>query len=115
MSWGLYLQLVLINISDHFMRTKANSADPNTAEVQVMGILLGQQSGRVVDISNSFEIKYERDPQGAVLGDEGFLTRKQEQCKLSLAYVVAQRRNVCQGSALCSLFPVLDTCRVCIY
>ena len=44
-----------------------------------MGCLLGSQSGRVVDISNSFEISYTMG-FGKVVIDEAFLTRKQEQC-----------------------------------
>ena len=75
------VQLVLINISDHFMRTQANEQAEPSVEIKVLGILLGQQTGRVVDISNSFEIKAERDAQGSVAIDEAFLTRKQEQCK----------------------------------
>ena len=46
---------------------------------RVLGCLLGQQSGRVVDISNSLEIKYENGEQGVVI-DEAYLAKKQEQC-----------------------------------
>ncbi len=70
------LQLVLINISDHWTRTKANVGRPT----RVMGILLGQQVGRTVDISNSFEIKYTAGPEGEAQIDMPFLVHKQEQC-----------------------------------
>jgi COP9 signalosome complex subunit 6 len=74
----LAAQLVLINISDHCTRTRANSGDTGA---HVLGILLGSQVGRSVDISNSFEIKWERDAQGAIQIDQAFLVHKQEQCQ----------------------------------
>ena len=75
---GACLQLVLINISDHSTRVHANN--PVDGErTRVLGCLLGQQSGRVVDISNSLEIKYETGEHGTVI-DEAYLAKKQEQC-----------------------------------
>lgn len=82
-SSGLQLKLhplVLINVSDHFTRTKANSASPNG--VRVLGCLLGSQSGRSIDISNSFEIKFETGPAGVSTIDIPFLLKKQEQYKM---------------------------------
>lgn len=76
-------QLVLINISDHHTRTRANTPGASAAGVAppaVMGCLLGSQSGRTVDISNSFEIKYSTSA-GQVEVDVAFLLKKQEQCK----------------------------------
>jgi hypothetical protein len=72
----------MINVSDHHTRVKANS--PSGADAPVMGCLLGSQSGRVVDISNSFEIEYTLQ-DGRVVINEAFLTRKQEQCERALA------------------------------
>lgn len=86
--------LVLINISDHYQRTRANSgAGPSSTGAgasscgsagqeppRVMGCLLGAQSGRVVDVSNSFEIKYEL-VEGFPVIDEAFLARKMDQYK----------------------------------
>lgn len=60
------------------MRTKANSAQ-SSGDITVMGVLLGHQTGRVVDISNSFEFTYDRTAEGITI-NEAFLTRKQEQC-----------------------------------
>lgn len=68
--------LVLINLSDHYTRIKANSTAGT--HVRVMGCLLGSQSGRTVDISNSFEMRF--DAEGLNL-DQAFLTKKQEQYK----------------------------------
>jgi COP9 signalosome complex subunit 6 len=69
----------MINVSDHHTRVKAN-APPGSGPQPVMGCLLGSQAGRVVDISNSFEIAYAVQDGGRVVIDEAFLTRKQEQC-----------------------------------
>ncbi len=73
---------MLINISDHSTRVHAN--DPVEGErTRVLGCLLGQQTGRVVDISNSLELKYEAQAHGVVI-DEAFMAKKQEQCALGL-------------------------------
>lgn len=71
--------LVLLNVSDHHTRAKANAQEPGTAP-RVLGCLLGHQNGRIVDISNSFEFAYEDTPQGVLL-DTTLLTRKTEQYK----------------------------------
>jgi COP9 signalosome complex subunit 6 len=47
------MQLVLINVSDHCMRTKALD---NAEFPRVIGCLLGQHNGRTVDIISSFEM-----------------------------------------------------------
>jgi len=75
------MQLVLINVSDHFTRLKANGVDGAPAPT-VMGCLLGSQDGRTVDISNSFEIKCDESPEnGSFQIDNAFLLKKQEQCE----------------------------------
>ena len=74
------LQLVLINISDHFVRMRANGLAQGSG--RVFGCLLGQQVGREVSISNSFEIIIEDGMEGPLV-DEAFLTKKTEQCKAS--------------------------------
>lgn len=45
---------MLINLSDHYTRVKSNT--PGADGTIVFGCLLGAQSGRVLDISNSFEV-----------------------------------------------------------
>lgn len=67
---------MLINVSDHFTRTKANVDD---APSRVLGCLLGSHTGRVVEISNSFELQYNADG-GEVRLDKEFLATKQDQC-----------------------------------
>jgi len=44
--------LVIVNISDHFTREKVRTGKPK----RVFGIMLGTQSGRRVEITNSFEL-----------------------------------------------------------
>ena len=74
------VQLVLLNVSDHHTRAKANLEDPSLPPPRVLGCLLGQQTGRVVDVSNSFELVYELTASGLII-DEGLLTKKTEQCE----------------------------------
>eukprot|EP00891_Asterochloris_glomerata_P005404 jgi/Astpho2/5404/e_gw1.00076.27.1_t len=82
--------LVLLTISDHHTRIKANApagqdaASSSTwpaAPARVLGYLLGQQNGRLVDISNSFELNYTTDAAGALQIDAPLLTTKLEQYK----------------------------------
>ena len=75
----LPLQLVLINISDHHTRTRANAPAGSKEGIRVLGCLLGQQAGRVVDISNSFEMRYREGSSAEI--DEAFLHKKMEQCE----------------------------------
>lgn len=66
-------------MSDHFTRTRANKLQPGG---RVFGCLLGQQNGREVSVSNSFEliVHDEMDEMDGPVIDEPFLTKKQEQC-----------------------------------
>ena len=45
-----------------------------------MGVLLGQQEGKVLEVVNSLEISYAVTPQGLVI-DEAFLARRLEAYK----------------------------------
>lgn len=63
--------LVVVNISDHFTREKC--LKKGTA--RVFGVLLGQQEGRRVEISNSFEMLMGAD--GII--DPEFLKERQDQ------------------------------------
>ncbi|KAL4439478.1 hypothetical protein ABPG77_008807 [Micractinium sp. CCAP 211/92] len=82
-SSGLQFQLhplVLINISDHHTRTRANAGAAPGAAVRVLGCLLGSQAGRTVDIANSFEMRLKAGGNAADI-DEAFLQKKMEQYK----------------------------------
>lgn len=56
--------LVVINISDHHTRVTAQRQGSSSLE-RVFGILLGEQSGRRVELANSFEIKVTTNGKGA--------------------------------------------------
>jgi COP9 signalosome complex subunit 6 len=63
--------LVVVNISDHHTREKCVRKGS-----RVFGVLLGQQEGRRVEISNSFEMLMGQD--GTI--DPDFLKERQDQC-----------------------------------
>jgi len=67
--------LVLINISDHFTRTKVSSKNANP---RVIGALLGVQTGRNVEIFTSFELVFNTN-EGLIKLDLNYLKAKQEQ------------------------------------
>lgn len=69
--------LVVINISDHWTRTRVQNHVENP---RVIGALLGTQNGRNVEIFNSFEIVYDV-VSGKVQIDGKYLAKKSEQCK----------------------------------
>jgi hypothetical protein len=48
----------------------------------VFGALLATQSGREIDIVNSFELLHSRDESGKVTIDKDYLVMKQEQCMI---------------------------------
>ncbi|GBG59461.1 hypothetical protein CBR_g38485 [Chara braunii] len=74
--------LVIVNVSDHYTRRKAQLyGSLSTAKPpRVIGCLLGVQSGRNVEIFNSFELKYLETEEGLTL-DREFLNTKHEQYK----------------------------------
>ncbi|CAM6033028.1 unnamed protein product [Sphagnum compactum] len=69
--------LVIVNLSDHYTRIKAQSGSSSPLP-RVYGCVLGVQTGRTVEIFNSFELHY--DATQNVL-DRAFLESKQEQYK----------------------------------
>lgn len=77
--------LVIINISDHWTRTKVQKKQANP---RVIGALVGIQEGRNLEIFNSFELVYDI-VDGLVVIDHKFLHQKQEQCKFT--YTLSHR------------------------
>jgi len=69
--------LVIINISDHWTRTKVQT---NQANPRVIGALVGTQTGRVIEIYNSYELPY-TVKDGQVQINLQFLQNKSEQFK----------------------------------
>jgi COP9 signalosome complex subunit 6 len=72
--------LVLVNISDHWTRNKVQQ---NKENPRVIGALLGVQTGRNIEIFNSFELVFSV-VDGAIVIDTAFLLKKQEQCTLRI-------------------------------
>eukprot|EP01132_Coremiostelium_polycephalum_P007475 gene7475-9185_t len=70
--------LVIINISDHFTRTKVESG--GSTSTRVIGVILGIQNGRNVEICNSFELVY-TIVDGSMVLDFDYLKKKYEQFK----------------------------------
>lgn len=82
--------LVIVNVSDHYTRVKAQAAcsgDNSSSGAttgqppRVFGCVIGVQRGRTVEIFNSFELVL--DPVSGTL-DRAFLEKKQELCKMIL-------------------------------
>jgi len=68
--------LVIINISDH--ATRARMSGGGKTQPRVLGALYGVQSGRSVEIFNSFEIVY-TEVDGSVVIDPEYVKAKLEQ------------------------------------
>ncbi|VDN23455.1 unnamed protein product [Gongylonema pulchrum] len=58
--------LVIMNISEHVTRMRAQQNDPKQP-IQVFGAILGVQSGRHVEMKNSFEVKWADEGKGYAL------------------------------------------------
>lgn len=69
---------MIINISDHFIRERV-SKSPNSVP-RVLGALLGIQSGRNIEILNSFEFLFSINDNALTI-DLDYLRKKQEQFK----------------------------------
>lgn len=70
--------LVIMNISEHWTRTRAQSGVA-TAKHQVIGALIGKQKGRNLEILNSFELKCDHMPSGNVIIDQEYYHTKEAQ------------------------------------
>ncbi|VEL32094.1 unnamed protein product [Protopolystoma xenopodis] len=65
--------LVVLNISEHWTRTKVAL---NSTEVSVYGVLLGKQQGHHVEIFNSFELLINEN--NMTVDNEFFVTRESQ-------------------------------------
>nr|CAB3232920.1 COP9 signalosome complex subunit 6 [Phallusia mammillata] len=68
--------LVIMNVSDHWTRVKAQEGRSK----QVFGALIGKQSGRSLEVLNSFELHY-MEVEGDVVIDRNYYYTKEEQFK----------------------------------
>lgn len=88
--------LVVINVSDHFTRFSAMRMFPNAAatadgasaprkltdakgDPRVMGILLGNQNGRTIEVCHSFELPATNSDAGTIEVDMEFMERRIQQ------------------------------------
>lgn len=73
--------LAILSISEHFTRTSIQAAANNSPHQPiVVGALLGTQSGRELEVVNSFELVV--DPESGL--DHAYLVTRRDQCKLCL-------------------------------
>ncbi|OZJ03456.1 hypothetical protein BZG36_02738 [Bifiguratus adelaidae] len=70
--------LVLLNISDHYTRTKVQHRGKDQ---KVIGALLGTQTGREIEIFNSFELLFSQDEAANIDINKQFFITKEEQFK----------------------------------
>ncbi|RWS21551.1 COP9 signalosome complex subunit 6-like protein [Leptotrombidium deliense] len=68
--------LVIMNISEHWTRIKAQEGAPQ----QVIGALIGKQKGRNIEIMNSFELLFERINEDIII-DRQYYSQKESQFK----------------------------------
>lgn len=71
--------LVLMNISEHWTRIRAQEGGSRA----VYGALIGKQNGRKLEVLNSFELKFEIIDDEVIINREYYST-KEEQCTISL-------------------------------
>ena len=76
-SFSVSLQpLVIMNISEHWTRTKVQLGSPQ----KIFGALIGKQKGRNVEVMNSFELDY-ATIEGKVIIDRDYYNEKEGQFK----------------------------------
>ena len=51
--------LVVMNIADHLTRARYRQTDPKKPGHRVIGVILGRQDGRTLEIMNSIELSFE--------------------------------------------------------
>lgn len=68
--------LVIMNVSEHWTRIKAQEGTPQ----QVIGALIGKQKGRSLEIMNSFELLYDKI-EGDYVIDRDYYAIKESQFK----------------------------------
>lgn len=66
--------LVIMNISEHWTRIRAQNNSPQ----QVIGALIGKQSGRNVEVMNSFELKFKLVDQNIVICQDYYRTKEEQ-------------------------------------
>ncbi|KAL5004818.1 hypothetical protein ScPMuIL_018274 [Solemya velum] len=68
--------LVIMNISEHWTRVRAQEGRP----LQVLGALIGKQKGRTIEVMNSFELVFETIESNPIINMD-YYNQKEEQFK----------------------------------
>jgi hypothetical protein len=71
----------------------------------VFGAVLATQSGREIDLVNSFELLHTRDENNKVIIDKEYLTMKQEQCRAITTFFVKHLLSLSSLMISFSLLP----------
>ncbi|UYV62007.1 COPS6 [Cordylochernes scorpioides] len=66
--------LVIMNISEHWTRVKAQEGSPQ----QVVGALIGKQKGRNLEIMNSFELNFDVIEGDTIINKDYYNTKEQQ-------------------------------------
>ncbi|XP_041366087.1 COP9 signalosome complex subunit 6-like [Gigantopelta aegis] len=66
--------LVIMNISEHWTRVKAQQGEAQ----QVVGALIGKQKGRNIEVMNSFELLFERVDNNIIINMEYYNTKEEQ-------------------------------------
>ena len=69
--------LVIMNISEHWTRVRAQEGRP----MQILGALIGKQKGRNIEVMNSFELLFDMIETDIIIDREYYAT-KEEQFKM---------------------------------
>ncbi|KAM3724680.1 COP9 signalosome complex subunit [Dirofilaria immitis] len=69
--------LVIMNISEHVTRISVQHNDGKPFEI--FGAILGKQSGRHIEMMNSFEVKWSDEGKGYAVIDTNFLSTREQQ------------------------------------
>jgi COP9 signalosome complex subunit 6 len=67
-----------MNISDHFTRVRTQN---NGVSQPILGAIIGIQSGRDIEVFNSYELPFTKGEEGLMELNTEFFTSKQEQCE----------------------------------
>ncbi|KAJ3072228.1 COP9 signalosome complex subunit 6 [Podochytrium sp. JEL0797] len=74
--------LVILNMSDHFtrlrMQTQNDAASSSTPQT-IFGAIIGTQTGREIEIFNSYELPYKYTQEAGFVIDNAYFLSKQEQ------------------------------------
>lgn len=73
--------LVIMNISEHWTRFRAQHGEPR----QVYGALIGKQKGRNIEVMNSFELKTDEIADETIINKD-YYNKKEQQYKQVIVY-----------------------------